>query len=416
MMKPRYLFLFLIILLILTGCQTEEIEPLPPDEYLENALNWIEVNAVKAESVDWEKTRQEVMAQALEAENTADTYPALIHALDQLNDSMAFLVIPNLEKGNLGILAVYPENIVVKVDEGSPAESAGIQVGDVIKTVDGAPPQPMRLGGSTLNYIGFTESYADVPRSIHLQYQRGEETFDVVLEPDDHDSIENQPTSRQFALDGQKAAYLDLPLDPGTELYPTQAQEALAAVDGNDTCGWIIDLRLNTFGDLWTYLAALGPLLGEGEVGGFVYRDGSQEMWSYRDGKVYWGDEERFESYVRGPIYDMSRPSPPIAFLIGSLTHAAGELTLVAFQGSGNLRTFGEPTSGSPYLSLHTPLSDGVLLNVSGAYGMDRNGQIYNEPIQPDEIVEIDWQKLGQDDDPVIQAALTWLDEQPACN
>jgi hypothetical protein len=46
---------------------------------------------------------------------------------------------------------------------------------------------------------------------------------------------------------------------------------------------------------------------------------------------------------------------------------------------------------------------------------MDRNGIVYNSPIVPDELVPIDWQHLGDDQDPVIAAALDWFAVQKTC-
>jgi C-terminal processing protease CtpA/Prc len=133
------------------------------------------------------------------------------------------------------------------------------------------------------------------------------------------------------------------------------------------------------------------------------------------NGKVFWADEEREESYVRGRRHELERPSPPVALMVGPLTEAAGELVVVAFQGWGTVRTFGEATLGAPHLILHTPLSDGANLYISGARGLDRLGTVYNGPINPDEPLSIVWQHLGDDNDPVISAALDWLATQPAC-
>lgn len=104
-----------------------------------------------------------------------------------------------------------------------------------------------------------------------------------------------------------------------------------------------------------------------------------------------------------------------MALLIGPLTEAAGELVVVAFQGFGTIRTFGEPTLGTPHLIQQTLLSDGARLFVSGAWGQDRNGHIYDAPIMPDEPVSIDWHHLGDAHDPVLTAALAWLAGQAAC-
>lgn len=415
MMSFRYLLLFVTTILVVASCRSSDTDPLPPEEYVENALNWIQANSVKEDEVQWQEVRQEALAMASEAQTTADTYPAITYALAQLHDSLAFLWTPDKTPADLGILAVYPENIVIEVQDNSPGDKAGVQVGDVIETVNGKPPRPLEVGGRELSRVGFVELYADTPSSIEIQLRRDNEPTTVIVKPN-KDNAESRPVSRQIPIEDLVAGYLDLPLDVGTEMYPTWAQEAMSAGDGPETCGWILDLRRNNGGDLWTYLAALGPLLGEGEVGGFVYRDGSEEMWYYRDGKVFWEDEERFESYVRGPILELARPAPAVAILIGPVTHAAGELVVVAFQGWGNVRTFGEATAGTPHLALNTPLSDEALLILSGAFGMDRTGKVYKGPIEPDEPVEIKWQKLSHDDDPAIQAALAWLADQPECN
>lgn len=415
MMKKGCRYLLLILLFLLAGCQSPEAEPLPPNEYLENALNWLEANALKAADLAWDTVRQEALAQAPHPETTVDTYPAIVHALAQLQDQLAFLWLPDQVVGDLGILAVYPENIVVEVEENSPSAAAGVRPGDVIEAIDGQPPGPQKVSGAERQLVSFIDLYAEAPPSIELQLRRGDEAVAISVKPAEFDH-DRRPTSRQIQSNGSTIGYLDLPTDNGTEMFPTWTQEAMAAVENRDTCGWIIDLRRNVGGDLWTYLASLGPLLGEGEVGGFAYQDGSQEKWYYRDGKVFWEDEERFESYVRGPILELSRPAAPVALLIGPITEAAGELTVVAFQGREQVRTFGAPTAGAPRLVLNTPLSDGAILLASGAYGMDRTGHVYQGSIQPDETVEIDWRLLGQDLDPVIQAAADWLAGQPECS
>jgi hypothetical protein len=46
---------------------------------------------------------------------------------------------------------------------------------------------------------------------------------------------------------------------------------------------------------------------------------------------------------------------------------------------------------------------------------MDRTGQVYAGPIAPDEVVPIDWTRFGTEQDPVITAALAWLQAQPEC-
>lgn len=403
----------ILLCLLLLGCQAPEADPLPPDEYLDHALSWLEANAVTAENVDWDVVRAEAARLAPNPQTTADTYPAIRYAQEQLNDYLAFLHLPEQnvwEREAIGLTAIYPQNIVTKIALGSPAEAADIQVGDEVLAINGVPPLPQDDRPRLVDFQFDPES----PAPVTISLRRGGEQWQVRLEGENYENIE-RPTAEAFALQGKTAAYLDLPSDVGTRMYPTDGHAAIATLDQPDTCGWIIDLRRNQGGNLWTYFATLSPILGEGELGGFVYRDGSQEMWRLEDGKVFWANEEREESYVRGRRYEVKRPLPPVALLIGPLTEAAGELVVVAFQGWGNVRTFGEPTFGIPRLVLHTPLSDGALLFVSGANGIDRIGHVYDGVITPDEPVSIDWQHLGDNNDPLISAALDWLANQPDC-
>ena len=403
----------ILLCLILLGCQPATADPLPPDDYLEHALNWLEANAVTADTVDWEAVRSEAIAIADQPQTTADTYSAIEYAIAQLNDPHAFLRTPEIdvwERADLGLTAVYPQNIITEVKVGSAAEAANIQVGDQLLTIDGQPPLPLE---NRTRLVDFPPE-GEVAQAMTLQLQRGSEQWEVLLAGEAYEN-EGEINSKTMFVGGKTAVYLNLFTDLGTRLFPTRAHNALAAATTADNCGWIIDLRRNHGGNLWSYFTALSPILGDGQLGGFVYTDGSEELWRLEDGNVFWADEEREESYVRGRRFETERPFLPVALLISPLTEAAGELVVVAFQGWGNVRTFGEPTLGAPHLILHTSLSDDALIFVSGARGMDRNGTVYNGPITPDESVSIAWQHLGDDNDPVISAALDWLATQPTC-
>ena len=407
----HFIVWLVLLVLALTGCQAEQApDPLPPDEYLDNALNWIEAKAIAVNNVDWPAVRAAAVALVPDPQTTADTYPAIEYALAELGDSLAWLAAPDeVSSGGFGMAAVYPDGVVLFVEKGGPAEKAAVQVGDIVEVVNGAPLQPY-AGTSQVDLT----AAAQESRRADLQLRRAGQTVTVSLERAEFE-VEGLPTSRQLSLGEHTIAYLDLPWDPGSELYPTRVQEAMAAVDGPANCGWIVDLRRNTGGDLWSFLAGLGPILGEGKLGGFVYPDDSEEWWIYENGKVFWAEEERFESYVRGPIYTVAQTGLPVALLISRMTHAAPELVVVAFQEWGTVRTFGEASAGAPHLVLHTPLSDGAFLYASGAVGMDRTGRLYDGPIEPDEPVMIDWQKIGAASDPVVGTAQAWLADQPSC-
>lgn len=60
-------------------------------------------------------------------------------------------------------------------------------------------------------------------------------------------------------------------------------------------------------------------------------------------------------------------------------------------------------------------LFDGSLLGIAAAAMIDRNGETHLDGIMTQVAVGTDWQNFGNDQDPVINAAVDWLNEQPEC-
>jgi C-terminal processing protease CtpA/Prc len=169
---------------------------------------------------------------------------------------------------------------------------------------------------------------------------------------------------------------------------------AIREVDTVPICGWVVDLRRNVGGNMWPMLHAVRPILGEGNP--FTYRYGKGP-----------GSQE--------PVYLLKQPNPAIAVLTSRLTVSSGELLTVAFRGPSATRTFGEATSGLSTSNMNYPLVDGAMLVVTTSRAADRTGRVYDGPIQPDQPVDIDWARIGTDDDPVIRVASSWLREQTQC-
>jgi C-terminal processing protease CtpA/Prc len=300
---------------------------------------------------------------------------------------------------------------VVDVAPGSPAARAGLRIGYTIESINGAPPR--RFEG--LHSVDLDAG----PRFRLVIHRPGRAhaftlTF-VAQHPASGAQCNELPRGRTLRWDNRSAGYLELPVDCGTEDYASVGQALIRSADRGGACGWVLDLRNNDAGDIWSYLAAIGPILRDGRLGGFVYPDGRRETWAYRRGKVLWNGQARPESTVAGGAYHVRRAMPPIAVLTSGFTSAAGELADVALRGRPHTRFIGEPTQGFPTLTLNTPLSDGALLLLSGAFSFDRTGRTYNGPIRPETQVSTDWARFGSLQDPPIQAALRWLQRQPSC-
>jgi len=283
-----------------------------------------------------------------------------------------------------------------------------VRVGDVIEAVDGRKPHAYE--GSL--YVDLGRGPNDRLTLRHLDQSR---PVTVSFPPAHFGSAPcaGIPHGRYVDIEGRRLGYIALPLDCGSDAYPTVAQEVLRSTAS--ACGWVVDLRQNVGGDIWTYLAAVGPILGNGKVGGFVYPDGTREWWEYRDGKVFWNGQERDEDRITGSQYRVMGPLPPVALLTSRATTGAAELLAVAFHSRPRTRFMGEPTRGAPSLSAHTVLSDGSVITMSGADSFDRTGHVYRGSLFPDEEVRVKWGAMGMSADPGLRDAVHWLAQQRAC-
>jgi C-terminal processing protease CtpA/Prc len=423
-MKTQRLML-LVLVLVLSACTAiapapePTPVPLPPPQHVESAFQWLETHALMKDNVDWTALRRDTADLITNAKTTADTRPAICKAIRELKDGNAWYLIPGLETPNFytGYWTLYPENaVIIRIDADSPAEKAGLQVGDRIEQVNGHDPIAYEAMDA---HPPCNAKELDTSAEEQLVIDRNGQSVQMTVErikltagTDPY----QPPMGHRIDSDQGGIGYIELTVESGGHIeYATDVQKLMRSMDKTPVCGWMIDLRRNWGGDIWSYMAGVGPMLGEGELGGFEYTDGRREGWTYRDGEVLWNNEYRYESEIDGSIYQPKQVTP-VALLISPATQAAGELMLVAFQGRPDIRSFGEPTRGLPTLHTHTVLSDSSVLYVSGANSFDRNGTVYSSSTSPDVFVETDWSKLGTEQDPVILAATDWLHSQSACN
>jgi carboxyl-terminal processing protease len=409
----------------LTGaCSSPLAAPVPPTQvpadYLRGALDWIQAHAVRAGAVDWTAVRSQALALAPHPGTAAGTYAAINYALSKLDDPNAFLLPPGQLRAETepGFHALYPSGLVDNVDPDMPAQQAGVRVGDIIEKINGRPLSPGARGVPP----GFADRWPVDPGqsptyTLTLRHPGQSTSVDVTV-PTSQAAFQARPTGQRLTAGGSVIGYVDMPRDYGSEPYPTALQHVLRDVDSQGqagVCGWIVDLRRNYGGDIWTMLAGIGPILGDGTLGGFVYANGTRDTWAYRGGKVYWNDQERSEDKVDGTVYTPRRAAPPVALLTSRETMAAGELVVIAFKGRPEVRTFGEATFGAAELVDHTTLSDNSELFVGGAYALDRNGTVYKGRIPPDQPEPVDLGRADLTGDPAVAAAQQWLRSRPGC-
>lgn len=199
----------------------------------------------------------------------------------------------------------------------------------------------------------------------------------------------------------------------GTHVQQVEFAEALQSLihaldeEAGGACGWVVDLRRNSGGNLWPMLLGLGPLLGDGDALHATYRDGRRESVWYRGGKAGLGDYARLR--VRGDAYLPRDADARVALLIGDDTASAGEVLAMAFRGVDGTRSFGTPTAGVNTGTRTFVLPDGAELVLAVVTMSDRTGRAYRGPIEPDVPAPSAPRDVPLPEQPDVRAALDWL-------
>ncbi|MGW0858798.1 S41 family peptidase [Streptomyces sp. NPDC002690] len=251
------------------------------------------------------------------------------------------------------------------------------------------------------------DTYAPIRQALRDMDDRHSTFFD----PQEAEAALNTPEEDLMLPEGRRLSggvgYLMLPPVPSDTVaapYVRAGRSVVGRIDGQGACGWVVDLRGESGGDMWGPLAAVGPVLGDGEAGAFVHTDGKREPWAVEDGTP----SEYLDTWGRAA--PLARPLPPVALLTSRRTASAGEAVVLSFLGRPGTRTFGEPTAGRPTANTPYELSDGALLILTVAREADRTGRVQEGPLAPDVVVP---ETRGADK--ALKAATAWLSTQQPC-
>ena len=383
-----------------------------PEAYVTSVLDLLEARAYFADEVDWELARQVAL---VGIDGITDLSLAqgvvndLVATLRSAGDNHSYVLSPSQSAsqgevtgfgflvGDRRVLQVYPDG---------PADRAGVRAGDLIEAVDDRPFLP------TLNAID-PAALIGANAQLTLRRRGVAELITVTVEQGPYSQYA-VPTGRRLSGD---LGYIEVPhfTTPGREAdYVEAARSVVGTVDQSPTCGWLIDLRLNTGGRYPPMVGGVGPILDDGIFVGWQQRDGTQTWVTYADGQIT-DDGQPVADFADQADSALQRPSPPVAVLTGPLTGSSGEVAALAFVGRPETRLFGEATAGATTAISGFTLFDGTTIGLATAAMADRSGTTHLAGIEPDEHIRIDWETFGTDDDPVIQAAMTWLDRQPGC-
>lgn len=382
-------------------------------DYLDKALILLRERAYYTSQLNWDEVITQAKQMTIAAQSSVDCYPAIHRVIEALGDHHSFFVGadqkdtqgPRGTSTSFGLRILSPEWVVAEVFPESPASQAGILTGDRIELIDGKSPES---SGGRVMMLNPT-----VP--LHLTLERDGSRFECEMHAA---PIQKAPMPHGHQISGE-IGYIELFVQGNpaeAQQYIDTAQQIIHDISTTGVRGWVVDLRRDRGGNMWPMIAGVGPLMGEGQLGKFINADQTSTTWYYMAGASSYQqpgmNAPEVVASAISPVSSFDPEATPVAVLTSEFTGSSGEMTLISFLGRPNLRTFGETTTGEITAVAIHELQDGALLGIAESICADRSGRLYAEAIQPDEAIRVNWYRYGKNDDPVIQAAVDWLQTQ----
>jgi carboxyl-terminal processing protease len=298
----------------------------------------------------------------------------------------------DVEDNGIGAVVTkrYGYAYVIAAVPGSPAAKAGLERGDFIEKVDGAPTQRMA--------VWQVRSALRSSKPVRLQVVHGGQTRRDVY-------TLQQTQFHPVALETKQiggVAYVRIPyFEKGTA---QQFRSALENVRKSGTRKLIIDLRGNAAGDVDEAINAADELLTSGLITSLEGRQVEAKRWQADRSTNYDGDVE---------------------VLTDNSTASGAEIFAAAVHGNGRGKVVGVTTYGRSIVQRFFPLPSGGGVQMTvGHYTAPDMKPIKETGVRPDVIVDLSSQAIRdpnstsskQDDteDLILQKALSLFGESPA--
>lgn len=208
--------------------------------------------------------------------------------------------------------------------------------------------------------------------------------------------------------------YLSIPHNSPTHQHEddtiaTNIQDSLTMLNPAKLKGLIIDLRLNSGGDLFPMILGIGNIIDKGKQGSF-YDPATKtaEEWGVKGLTAYAGTEIK----CRVAKFCAVNPAIKVIVLIGPYTGSSAEATAISLKGQKNVYFIGETTWGLTTANDSIDFSNNLSMFIATSVEADRNNHIYYDNVQPDkEIIGGDnFNDLSKD--AKVIAALQWFKQK----
>lgn len=378
--------------------------PIPAPELLDAIWSATVENYVytAVQNVDWQ-ARYDAIASQIGPETTSDELVAAVRAqfADLPPDVVSLQTRAELEADLISSLVGYegigayigfrggadPKAVVLEVVLDSPAQSAGLAGHDAILAVDGVAVQAEegmnvvnRIRGAAGSETLLTvQSPGQEPRDVPVT--RGQMTF----------APEKSTTVTSY--DEGAIGYILFPAGIYPNLAADVAEKVGQFTQTGALQGLILDLRIANNSTNWPLMLLL-PFFTTGDAGAVYTLTDEQPL------------------QIGGQDIGGSQ-SLPLAILVGPDTLGTPEIFAAAMQATGRAAIVGLPTQGVVEGMDLYPMPDGSRVMVAtSSYRTTDGREIGLEGVQPDILVEADWNQVTGDADPVIEAALESLRSQ----
>jgi carboxyl-terminal processing protease len=356
----RWMALLLVVLVLILGAYLYGRSQSPAgvsEEDKESVGLYVEaLEAVREDYVDQE---------AIDPEK--QTYGAIKGMLDSLGDEghTRFLSPEELEKNHEGLSSTYvgigvqlenkdDEVVVAAPTDGSPAEEAGIETGDVLVAVDGESVQEEDIGEITERVRGPEGS------QVELTVLRDEEEREFSIE---RAEVEVPPASWNL-IPGTDVAHLRLA--SFSENSAGKLQAAIAEARKTGAKRFVLDLRDNA-----------GGLVKQAEEVAAQFLPAGSKIYIRKDADGE--EEEKFVPEGNEPL------EVPLVVLVNEGSASSAEIVAGALRDHDRAKVVGETTFGTGTVLEEHVLSDGSALLLGIAEWLTPNGDfIRGSGIEPD--------------------------------
>ncbi|MBW4474532.1 MAG: PDZ domain-containing protein [Stenomitos rutilans HA7619-LM2] len=341
--------------------------------------------------VDWKATRTEYLNKSYA--NKEEAYKAVREMLKKLGDPYTRFMDPqefkNMqidtsgELSGVGIQLAADEKTkkltVIAPIEDSPAFSAGILAKDIITKIDAKSTEGMDVNKAVTLIRGTAGT------SVKLTIQRGDKELEYQLK---RAKIEIHPVRSSYQKDATQGGVGYIRLVQFSANAPAEMKNAIQKLEKQNVSGYILDLRSNPGGLLFTSIEIARMWLKQGAIVSTVDRQGEQE---------------------REQANNRALTDKPMVVLVDGGSASASEILSGALQDNKRAVLVGTKTFGKGLVQSVRGLGDGSGLAVTIAKYLTPNGRDINKHgIDPDVEIKLsdeERQALSRDRDKIGTSA-----------